>query len=140
MAELKGTRTHQNLQEAFAKESQANRRYLYFADKADIEGFPEIAGNFRDTSEGEAGHAQGHLDFLRAAGDPASGMPIGPTGDNLRSAIATEEAESQMYAGFARIAREDGFVEIAEWFDTLSRAERSHANRFARLLEGLGEP
>ena len=140
MAELKGSRTHENLREGFARESQANRRYLYFADKADVEGFPEIAGNFRDTSEGESGHAHGHLDFLRAVGDPVSGLPIGTTEENLRSAMASEEAEAQMYADFARIAREDGLVEIAEWFDTLSRAERSHANRFARLLEEIGKP
>ena len=140
MAELKDTRTHQNLKEAFAKESQANRRYLYFADKADIEGFSEIAGNFRDTSEGESGHAHGHLDFLRTVGDPVSGLAIGSTEDNLRSAMVSEESEARMYADFARMAREDGFVEIAEWFDTLSRAERSHANRFAKLLEGFGRP
>jgi rubrerythrin len=137
MADLKGTKTHRNLQEAFSKESQANRRYLYFADKADIEGFPEVAGNFRDTSEGESGHANGHLDFLRPAGDPVSGLPIGSTEENLRSAIASEETEETMYREFARIAHEEGFDEIAEWFETLSRAERSHANRFARLLTAL---
>ena len=79
MAELKGTKTHENLKHAFAGESQANRRYLYFADKADIEGYPEIAGNFRDTAEGETGHAHGHMDYLKAAGDPATGLPFGST-------------------------------------------------------------
>src|ERR1700731_3874005 len=77
MANLKGTKTHQNLKDAFAGESQANRRYLYFAKIADVEGQPEIAGLFRDTAEGETGHAHGHLDYLKAAGDPVTDQPIG---------------------------------------------------------------
>ena len=70
MPDLKGTKTHNNLKEAFAGESQANRRYLYFAKVADVEGYPDVAGNFRDTAEGETGHAHGHLDYLKQAGDP----------------------------------------------------------------------
>ncbi len=70
MAELKGTKTHENLKDAFAGESQANRRYLYFAKVADVEGYPEIAGNFRETAEGETGHAHGHLDYLQAGRRP----------------------------------------------------------------------
>ena len=66
MPELRGSRTHENLKVAFAGESQANRRYLYFARVADVEGHPDIAGLFRDTAEGETGHALGHLDFLKA--------------------------------------------------------------------------
>jgi len=135
MAELKGTKTHENLKHAFAGESQANRRYLYFADKADIEGYPEIAGNFRDTAEGETGHAHGHMDYLKGAGDPATGLPFGPTSLNLKSAIEGETYEyTQMYPGFAKTAREEGFVEVADWFETLARAEKSHANRFTKLL------
>ena len=76
---LKGTQTHANLKEAFAGESQANRRYLYFAKVADVEGHPDIAGLFRDTAEGETGHAHGHLDYLKQVGDPATGEPIGNT-------------------------------------------------------------
>ena len=139
MAELKGTKTHENLKHAFAGESQANRRYLYFADKADIEGYPEIAGNFRDTAEGETGHAHGHMDYLKAAGDPATGLPFGPTSLNLKSAIEGETYEyTQMYPGFAKTAREEGFAEVADWFETLSRAEKSHANRFTKLLTTIG--
>ena len=135
MADLKGTRTHENLKHAFAGESQANRRYLYFADKADIEGFPEIAGNFRDTAEGETGHAHGHMDYLKAAGDPATDLPFGSTELNLKSAIEGETYEyTQMYPGMAKVAREEGFAEIADWFETLARAEKSHANRFSKLL------
>jgi rubrerythrin len=139
MAELKGTKTHENLKHAFAGESQANRRYLYFADKADIEGYPEIAGNFRDTAEGETGHAHGHMDYLKPAGDPATGLPFGSTQLNLKSAIEGETYEyTQMYPGFAKTAREEGFAEVADWFETLARAEKSHANRFSKLLTTIG--
>ncbi len=139
MPDLKGTKTHENLKHAFAGESQANRRYLYFADKADIEGHPEIAGNFRDTAEGETGHAFGHMDYLKAAGDPATGLPFGATEANLKSAIEGETYEyTQMYPGFARTARQEGFPEIADWFETLARAEKSHANRFSKLLGTIG--
>ncbi len=138
MRELKGSKTHENLKHAFAGESQANRRYLYFADKADVEGFPEVAGNFRDTAEGETGHAHGHMDYLKPAGDPATGLPFGSTELNLKSAIEGETYEyTQMYPGFAKIAREEGFPEIADWFETLARAEKSHANRFSKLLSTL---
>src|SRR4030088_1777641 len=75
--ELKGTKTHDNLKAAFAGESQANRRYLYFASKADVEGQNDIAAVFRSTAEGETGHAHGHLDYLVAVGDPATDLPIG---------------------------------------------------------------
>lgn len=140
MADLKGTKTHANLLRAFAEESQANRRYLYFADKADIEGYPEIAGNFRDTAEGETGHAHGHMDFLKAAGDPATGLPFGTTQLNLEAAVEGETYEAtQMYPSFARTAREEGFTEVADWFETLARAEKSHANRFAKMLASIQE-
>ena len=138
MSELKGTKTHQNLKDAFAGESQANRRYLYFAKLADVEGHPEIAGNFRDTAEGETGHAHGHLDYLRRAGDPATGMPIGATEDNLRAAVAGETHEyTDMYPGMAKVARKEGFPEIADWFETLAKAEKSHAGRFQNLLNAI---
>jgi len=138
MAELKGSKTHTNLKEAFAGESQANRRYLYFAKHADVEGQPDIAGLFRDTAEGETGHAHGHLDYLKKVGDPVTGDPIGDSVKNLKSAITGETYEyTQMYPGFAKTAREEGFEEIAEWFETLARAERSHAGRFQKGLDTL---
>ena len=138
MANLKGSKTHENLKAAFAGESQANRRYLYFAKLADVEGYPEIAGNFRDTAEGETGHAHGHLDFLRKAGDPATGLPIGPTEKNLRAAVAGETHEyTDMYPGMAKTARAEGFAEIADWFETLAKAEKSHAGRFSKLLDSV---
>ena len=136
---LKGSKTHENLKTAFAGESQANRRYLYFARRADIEGYPDVGGLFRDTSEAETGHAFGHLDFLKEVGDPVTAVPIGDTEKNLKSAVEGETYEyTQMYPGFAKSAREEGFDEIAEWFETLARAEKSHAGRFQKGLDTLG--
>ena len=136
---LNGTKTHQNLKDAFAGESQANRRYLYFAKQADVEGHPDVAGLFRDTAEGETGHAHGHLDYLRKVGDPATGLPIGDTSLNLKASVAGETHEyTDMYPGMARAAREEGFEEIADWFETLAKAERSHAGRFQKALENIG--
>ncbi|MBI4574050.1 MAG: rubrerythrin [candidate division NC10 bacterium] len=137
---LKGSKSFEHLKEAFAGESQANRRYLYFARQADVEGFPDVAGLFRDTAEGETGHAHGHLDFLKEVGDPVTGLPIGVTSQNLKSAVEGETYEyTQMYPSFARTAREEGFEELAEWFETLARAEKSHAGRFSKGLETLGK-
>jgi rubrerythrin len=139
MPPLKGSKTHENLKEAFASESQANRRYLWFAQNADVEGYPDAAILFRSVAEGETGHAHGHLDFLAEVGDPATGEPIGETEDNLRSAVAGETYEfTEMYPGFARTARDEGFDTIAEWLETLARAEKSHAARFGRALGELG--
>jgi len=135
---IKGSKTHENLKYAFAGESQANRRYLYFAKIADVEGYPEVAGNFRETAEGETGHAHGHLDYLKKVGDPATGLPMGPTEDNLRAAIAGETHEyTDMYPGMAKTAREEGFSEIADWFETLAKAEKSHAGRFMQMLKSI---
>ncbi|HEY9565233.1 MAG TPA: rubrerythrin family protein [Nocardioides sp.] len=138
MPELKGSKTEENLKEAFAGESQANRRYLYFAQKADVEGYPDVAALFRSVAEGETGHAFGHFDFLAEVGDPVTGEAVGPTADNLRSSIAGETYEyTEMYPGFSKTAREEGFEEVAEWLETLARAEKSHAGRFQQGLESL---
>lgn len=135
---LKGSKTEGNLKAAFAGESQANRRYLYFATKADVEGYNDVAAVFRSTAEGETGHAHGHLDYLAAVGDPATGLPIGPTRANLKAAIAGETHEyTDMYPGMAKVARGEGFEEIADWFETLAKAERSHANKFQRTLDSI---
>ena len=136
MADLAGSKTLDNLKAAFAGESQANRRYLYFAKVADVEGYPTIAGNFRETAEGETGHAHGHLDYIKKVGDPATGLPIGGTEDNLKAAVAGETHEyTDMYPGMASTARDEGFGEIADWFETLAKAEKSHAGRFQSLLD-----
>ena len=139
MAELKGSKTQDNLKAAFAGESQANRRYLYFARQADIEGYPDVGGLFRDTAEAETGHAHGHLDYLKQVGDPGTDMPMNDTLENLASAVAGETHEyTDMYPGMAKTARDEGFDEIADWMETLAKAERSHANRFQKALDELG--
>ena len=120
MASLKGSKTEQNLKDAFAGESQANRRYLYFANKADVEGQNDVAALFRSTAEGETGHAHGHLDYLKKVGDPATGLPIGSTDDNLKAAIEGETHEyTNMYPGMAK-------------------AEKAHAGRFSKMLTLVG--
>jgi rubrerythrin len=138
MPDLKGSKTHANLKAAFAMESTANRRYLYFARRADIEGHPDVAGLFRDVGEGETGHAHGHLEFLARIGDPATDEPIGTTRDNLTAAVIGETREHEVvYPQYAREAREEGFEEIAAWFETVARAERAHAARFQKGLDSL---
>ena len=137
---IKGTKTEQNLKDAFAGESQANRRYLNFAQKADVEGYNDVAAVFRSTAEGETGHAHGHLEFLEETGDPATGEPIGSTDKNLRAAVAGETHEyTDMYPGMTRTAREEGLDEIADWFETLAKAEKSHAGRFQKALDTLDD-
>jgi rubrerythrin len=138
MGDLNGSQTHQNLKDAFAGESQANRRYLYFAKQADIEGYPDVGGLFRDTAEAETGHAHGHLDHMKKCGDPATGKPIGSTEKNLGAAVAGETYEyTEMYPGMAKTARDEGFADVAEWFETLAKAEKSHAGRFQKALDAL---
>ena len=138
MPSLKGTETEHNLKDVFAGESRANRLYLDFAQKADIEGFNDVAAVFRSTAEGETGHAHGHLEYLEEVGAPATGKPIGPTGDNLKAAIASEtHGYTDMYPGVARAARQEGFDEIADWFETLAKAGKAHTGRFQKALDAL---
>src|SRR2546429_779233 len=140
MATLKGSKTENNLKAAFAGESEPTRRYLYFAQKADVEGYNDVAAVFRSTAEGETGHAHGHLEYLEEVGDPATGEPIGATNANLKASIAGETHEyTDMYPGMAKTARGEGFDEIADWFETLAKAERSHANRFQKALDQLAD-
>ena len=135
---LKNSKTGENLRAAFAGESEANRRYLYFAQKADIEGYNDVSSVFRSTAEGETGHAHGHLEYLEEVGDPATGLPIGGTVDNLKASVAGETHEyTDMYPGMAKTAREEGHDEVADWFETLAKAERSHANRYTKALNEL---
>ena len=137
---LKDTQTEQNLKDAFAGESQATRRYLYFAANADVEGYNDVSAVFRSTAEGETGHAHGHLEYLEETGDPATGLPIGSTSDNLKAADAGETHEyTDMYPGMSKTAREEGYDEIADWFETLAKAARSHANRIQKALDSLGD-
>ena len=138
MPDLAGSKTHENLSEALTRESLANRRYLWFAQKADVEGYPEMAVLFRSVADGETGHAYGHLEYLAEVGDPVSGEPIGETEANLKASIAGEaDASSRMYPGFAETARNEGFNEVADWFENLARAEKSHAAKFEDGLAAL---
>ena len=138
MPSLRGTVTEQNLKGAFAWESQANQRYLYLAHKADLKGFNDVAAMFRSTAESKTGRVHGHLEYLEEAGDPTTGKPIGLPGDDLKAAIAGETHEhTDMYPGMARAARQEGFDEIADWFETLAKAGKSHAGRFQKALEAL---
>ena len=134
---VKGTKTEHCLNEAFAGESKANRRYLYFANVADVAGAGDVAAVFRSTAEGETGHAHGHMEYLitGGAGDPETGLPAKTVEETLQSAIAGETHEyTDMYPGMAKTARDEGFDEIADWFETLAKAERSHANKFTKTL------
>ena len=138
MHDLRGTKTLENLREAFARESQDNRRFLYFATKADVEGLPEIASLIRSVAEGETMHAFGHLDFLSELGEWTGPDETGPVLACLKAALELEVSEhTQMYPGFARTAREEGFDEVAEWFEVLIRSERSHAEHLTRAIEAL---
>ena len=135
MSNLKGSQTEQCLKEAFAHEAQAHRRYLYFANQADLEGHPDVAALFRSTAQGEVGHANGHLEFLQACADPVTGLPFGTTRDNLASAMASENLESgDMYIRMAQTTREEGFDEVADWFESLVKAELSHASRYQKAM------
>jgi rubrerythrin len=136
---LADTQSWENLKAAFARECQVNRRYAYFARRADIDGHPDIGGMFRDLAEGESAHAFGHLDFLKLTGDPLTGEPIGDTESNLRAAVAEESHDyANMYPQYARTARDEGLDELAEWFEALAAAERLHAGRLMRAIENLG--
>jgi rubrerythrin len=138
MLSLKGSKTHRNLKEAFAGESQANRRYLYFAKVADMENQPEIAKLFREIAEAETGCAHGHLDYLKQVGDPATDLPIGDSLLNLKAAVHSETYEyTDMYPGMAKTARDEGFAEIADWFETLAKAAKMHAGRLGKATDPL---
>lgn len=135
---LAGSKTEQNLKAAFARESEANRRFLYFARKADSEGHIDVAAMLRAAADDETGHALGHLEFLEETGDPASGLPMDSIEDSLRAAIASEVSDSEdMYPAMAREARAEGFDDVADWFETLARADRSHSAKFQTSLDAI---
>lgn len=136
---LKGSKTEENLKSAFARESQAHRRYLYFAQKAEVAGLNEVSELFCATAESETGHAHGLLEYLEQVGDPVTGLPIGNTAEHLRSAIASETHEyTVMYPEMAEAARAEGFEEIAIWMEVLAKAARTHVQRLEKTLDSLG--
>jgi len=138
MTELAQSKTIENLRAAFAGESQANRRYTYFSRKADEEGYPEVSALFRSVADGETAHALRHFDYMRKVGDPVTKVPVLDVQGMLESAMKGETYEcTTMYPEFAKVARQEGFEEIAKWFETLAKAEKAHAGKYKQALEKL---
>ena len=133
MAELKGSKTEQNLLTAFAGESMARNKYTYFASQARKDGYVQIAEIFEETAANEKEHAKMWFKLL-------SGGAIPGTMDNLTAAAAGENEEwTQMYADFAKVAKEEGFDQIAAWFEGVAAIEKEHEERYLKLLENIKE-
>ena len=131
MKELKGSRTEQNLQTAFAGESQAHTKYLYYASRAKKDGYVQIGKIFEETAKNEKEHAKIWFKYLHGGAVPATEL-------NLADAAAGENYEwTDMYDGFAKIAREEGFDEIAERFEMVGAIEKEHEERYRRLLDNV---
>lgn len=140
MASIKGTKTEQNLLKSFAGESQARGRYTYFASVAKKEGYEQIAAVFMETAEQEKEHAKKFFKYLEGgmveitASYPAG--IISTTADNLKAAADGENEEwTELYPEFAKIAREEGFTEIAVTFEQVAKVEAEHENRYRKLLD-----
>ena len=142
--ELKGSRTEKNLMAAFAGEAQARNRYTYFAGKARKEGFRQISEIFEETANQEREHAKRLFKFMTGGeaeitGSFPSGV-IGETRENLKAAAAGENHEwTEMYPGFARVAREEGFEEIASAMESIAVAEKQHEKRYLALAKNIEE-
>jgi rubrerythrin len=138
MPDLKGTLTFDNLLRVFGEEAVASRRVAFFARIAEMEGFADASKALGELSDAEMGYADGHLDFLRREGDPATGLPIGDTTQNLLT-VARFEAESaeETYVALAATARGEGFYDIAAWFEALAHTKRAHLDRLSEAREAL---
>ena len=129
--ELKGSKTEQNLMTAFAGESQARNKYTYFASKAKKEGYEQIAAIFQETADNEKEHAKMWFKLL-------NGGDIGTTAENLKAAADGENYEwTDMYAEFAKTAKEEGFAKIAYLFEEVAKIEKEHEQRYLKLLENV---
>lgn len=144
MKSLAGTKTEQNLLKAFAGESQARNRYTFFAEKAREEGYEQIAALFLETGENEKIHAQRFFSFLEGrpleitATYPAG--KVGTTAENLKAAAMGENEEyAEIYPSFAKVAKEEGFPEVAAVFNLVAKAEVEHEERYLKLLKNLEE-
>ena len=132
MPELKGSKTEANLMTAFAGESQARNKYTYYASKAKKDGYVQIAAIFEETANNEKEHAKMWFKLLHGG--------IGDTVDNLKDAAAGENYEwTDMYAGFAKTAREEGFDHIADLFEGVAKIEKEHEERYLKLVKNLEE-
>ncbi len=139
---IKGTQTEMNLLKAFAGESQAKNRYDFYAKAARKEGFEQIAHFFEETAENEQSHAKQFFRFLEGGAVEITAIYpagiIGTTAENLRaSAMGEHEEWSELYPEFERIAREEGFKEIANIFKLIAKIEKEHELRFLKLLENI---
>ena len=131
MADLKGTKTEANLQAAFAGESQARNKYTYYASQAKKDGYVQIAAIFEETAANEKEHAKLWFKIL-------NGGKVGPTVENLKDAAAGENYEwTDMYATFAKEAREEGFDDIANLFEGVAAIEKEHEERYLKLLANV---
>jgi len=144
MKSIKGTRTEKNLLTAFAGESQARNRYTYWASQAKKEGYEQISWIFSDTAENEKEHAKREFKFLEGGeAEIQAAFPagiIGTTAENLKAAAAGEHYEwTKMYPEFAKVAREEGFEEIAKVFESIAVAEKGHETRYLALLKNIQE-
>lgn len=142
MKTLKGTRTEKNLLTAFAGESQARNRYTYFGSQARKEGYQQIMGLFLETAGNEKEHAKRLFKFLKGGEvEIKASFPAGLIGDskeNLKASAAGENYEhTKMYPGFAEVAEEEGFPEIASVFRAIAVAEKQHEKRYLNLLENI---
>ena len=129
--ELKGSKTEANLMAAFAGESQARNKYTYYASKAKKEGYEQISALFQETADNEKEHAKMWFKLLQ-------GGQIKSTAENLKDAAAGENYEwTDMYAGFAKIAKEEGFDRIAYLFEEVGKIEKEHEARYLKLLDNV---
>jgi len=129
--ELKGSKTEQNLWTAFAGESQARNKYTYFAQAAKEAGYEQISGLFLETAENEREHAKREFEFLKGIGDTAKNLQAAADGENYEW--------TDMYPGFEKTAREEGFEEIADFFKEVAEVEEQHEKRYLALLKNVKE-
>ena len=128
--DLENSRTFENLRKAYFSEASLAYRYLFYAIVADYEGLDKFAKLFKEFHEGGTSNAHGCLDFLRLIQDPDAAVPVGGTMKNMEALLQTEISQfSEIYPEMARVAREEGFTDIASWFDTLEKLKRSHSQK-----------
>ena len=138
MIEFSKSKTFGNLKTAFAAEAQTNRRYLYFAKAADAEGEVEVSRVLRAIAEIETAHAMREFDFMKPISDPVTQVALPDLKGMIESALKGEIYESTtMYPTFAEEARQEGFDELAEWFDAVAEAEKNHVKEFQEILSKL---
>jgi rubrerythrin len=142
MKSLKGTKTEKNLLAAFAGESQARNRYTFFASKAKKEGYEQIKGIFEETAANEKEHAERFFKFLQGGkAEIVAGYPagvIGSTAENLEAAAAGEKEEwGTLYPDFAKVAKDEGFDEVAATFREIASVEKHHERRYLKLLDNV---